>query len=151
MKQPRVYNDEDQSKLINDIYFNLISQKSIGIAENDLVLNIGHAENVELIKYYKYNELIKTKINFEFNFKQILEDVLRLENKKPKYDEKKNIICPYKVNATAVTFSGEAYFSDTTFSGEAYFSDTTFSGVANFYRSTFSGEITFYNIQFKEN
>ena len=89
MKQPRVYNDEDQSKLINDIYLNLISQKSIGIAENDLVLNIGHAENVELIKYYKYNEVIKTKINFEFNFKQILEGVLRLEKKKPKYDEKK--------------------------------------------------------------
>lgn len=142
MKQPEDYNNEDE--LIEWLKCDLEQQRNKGIPEKELILNIGNAENIEFIKNYERNKLIKTEINFDFNFKQILEGVLRLENKELEFDDKNNrIICPYKLNVIKVTFSGEAYFSLSTFSGVAYFSDSTFSGDADFRGSTFSGEAHF--------
>ena len=165
MNQPSRYKDEPH--LIEWLKKDLKRQRDEGIAEENLMLNIGNidnidnTDNIELIQNFQYDKFIETEINFCFHFKDILKELLKLENKEPKYDEK-NIICYYRLNAISVTFSKEAYFNYSTFSKETYFvtsvfsgnanfNDSAFTGNANFYRSTFSGEITFYNIQFKEN
>ena len=113
------------------------------VKDEELTLNIGHAKNIEPIQNYEYKEVIYTKINFEFNFKDILKELFKLEKKELKYDENEKILCPYKVNATRVTFSKEANFSDTIFSDESDFFDSFFSGKAIFFNTTFSGKAYF--------
>ena len=164
MSQVRVYNNGDQSKLVNDIYLDLQSQKK-KIAENknikenevkdeELILNIGTVDNIEYTITHNYNEFIKVEINFEFNFKQILEGVLRLEKKEPKYGNRNkhvfdyNLICVYNLNCKDVTFIENAVFNKITFIGIAYFSKSTFGSYSNFKYSIFSDIAFFASSQF---
>ena len=170
-KQPTIYEKDEEYKLIEWLQLDLKRQRqTIAKAENilfdkpctyngkvyqnetnddideylktqiddkELTLNIGNIDCINKLSQ------IATEINFEFNFRNILEKLGITE----KYEEK-NIICPYKLNSCKVTFSFKADFEYSTFNLEANFNNSTFKSGADFEHSTFSNKAHFTGANF---
>ena len=124
MNQLESYDDDNKDELIKWLKSNLQSQRK-NIAENKNIKE-NEVKNEELTLRIGHSENIKVKINFKFNFKEILEGVLRLEKKEPKYDERNNIICSYKIDFRYTTFNKHAFFYNIVFNQDFSFRNIIF-------------------------
>lgn len=148
-EQPKVYEDSEDGRqlLIRWLKQDLDDQRTQGIKEEELTLNIGFRDNL-----FK-----QVEINFDFNLRSI---ILQLTNTKIETDEESNFICHYKVNCYAVdfkeqadfikiTFTNDAVFYRAKFTNDAYFSFATFKKEANFTKATFTQKADFMKANFQ--
>ena len=139
MEQPiQPDNYEKPEQLIKWLKQDLEYQRSIGVAEDELILNIGKKTN----KQNKTNA-IEFSLGYDFNLKGILSD---LGDVLDDDIHNGNRICRYIVNLNKINSSKTGPiidFSNTTFNNEIYASSSIFNLDVNFSNSIFIKEVNF--------
>ncbi len=136
MLQPEKY--INKAHLIQWLKEDLADQKSKGVAEEKLILNIGKKTN----KQNKTNA-IEFSLGYDFNLKGILSD---LGDVLDDDIHNGNRICRYIVNLNKINSSKTGPiidFSNTTFNNEIYASSSIFNLDVNFSNSIFIKEVNF--------
>lgn len=136
MGQLTVYSNKDE--LIKWLQHSLIKQRHViaketkrnksDVEDKELILNIGYPEYEIKDGHLVSTTKAKTKveINFDFNFKNIISEVLDIKKDNEKY------LCPHYLNCCNVTFKGGADFKRIVFEEKAYFTYSVFKGEADF-------------------
>ena len=131
--QPDQYKTEQE--LVNWLIVDLEYQRSIGVAENELTLNIGTVEN-------NNQGLVICEVNFSVIIKKLLDY--------PQTDENGYIICPFKLSLIQVDFVNDVDFTKIVFDKGIECIYAQFHSFASFYNSIFKGDVFFSNLSFNK-
>lgn len=143
MEQPENYDSEYE--LIEWLKYDLDDQRSKGVTEDELVLNIGSP----------IDKIIRIKVNFIFDLRTIISELLQKSqtNKDHKYICHHIINCSdsifeYETDFSTFIFEKKSCFLNATFKGESSFSKSVFNDESDFSKSVFNKEVYFYDVIF---